>query len=30
MTVALDYVDYFPPAHSLENLAALEGELARL
>ena len=30
MRVALDYVDYFPPAHSLENLAALEGELARL
>jgi uncharacterized protein len=30
MRVALDYVDYFAPAHSLASLAALEGELARL
>jgi uncharacterized protein with von Willebrand factor type A (vWA) domain len=30
MSVALDYVDYFAPAHSLASLAALEGELARL
>jgi uncharacterized protein with von Willebrand factor type A (vWA) domain len=30
MAVALDYVECFAPAHSLANLAALEGELARL
>jgi uncharacterized protein with von Willebrand factor type A (vWA) domain len=30
MTVALEYVDCFAPAHSLASLAALEGELARL
>ena len=30
MAVALDYVDCFAAAHSLESLAALEDELARL
>ena len=30
MAVALDYVDCFATAHSLESLAALEDELARL
>ncbi len=30
MAAALPYIDYFAPAHSLEALAALEGEFARL
>ena len=30
MAVALGYVDCFATAHSLESLAALEGELGRL
>jgi uncharacterized protein with von Willebrand factor type A (vWA) domain len=30
MSAALPYIDLFAPAHNLESLAALEGELARL